>query len=363
MSGLFGMAADQILSVNAVTADGRFVTASETENTDLFWALRGGGGSTFAIVTSMIIKAHPDLPSAAATWSFTSANYSDAAMSGAFKAWLKYFPSNADLGIYSYLNLIPLGGGEVLFDMVPFLAPNKTLAEAQSILQPWLDDVKALGISVTPDWEYYESYYGVVQNQLTVGSANTIGSLSDNRLYPRANFENATLLNATASTLWEQVKAGYVILPYNLAPTYERGGKANNSVNPAWRSTVAYIITAGSLNYSQPASEVLDTWNGFLDGPMKAQRDLTPGSGGYLNEANRLERNFQWSFFGSNYPRLLEVKKKYDPFNLFYAKTGVGSEFFDVRSFDDLPNENGLLCANRSPSLYVAEGPTYTPSR
>jgi hypothetical protein len=61
---------------------------------------------------------------------------------------------------------------------------------------------------------------------------------------------------------------------------------------------------------------------------------------------------------------LLEVKKKYDPYNLFYAAQSVGSEFFEVRTLDDgYPDENGKLCVNPNPTLYVAEGPEYDPSR
>lgn len=45
LSSLYGMAADQILSVDIVTPDGRFITASEEENTELFWGLCGGGAS------------------------------------------------------------------------------------------------------------------------------------------------------------------------------------------------------------------------------------------------------------------------------------------------------------------------------
>ena len=48
MSSLYGMVADQVLEMNIVTADGYFVTASSRENTDLFWALRRGGASTWA---------------------------------------------------------------------------------------------------------------------------------------------------------------------------------------------------------------------------------------------------------------------------------------------------------------------------
>jgi hypothetical protein len=47
LSSLHGMAADQLLNLEVVTADGRFVTANAKENADLFWALRGGGGSTY----------------------------------------------------------------------------------------------------------------------------------------------------------------------------------------------------------------------------------------------------------------------------------------------------------------------------
>jgi FAD/FMN-containing dehydrogenase len=55
MSGLYGMGTDSALEFHVVTANGTFITANETSNADLFWALRGGGGSTFGIVTSAIV--------------------------------------------------------------------------------------------------------------------------------------------------------------------------------------------------------------------------------------------------------------------------------------------------------------------
>jgi FAD/FMN-containing dehydrogenase len=47
MSSLYGLAADQVLALEVVLSDGRFVTVTEENNPDLFWALRGGGGGIF----------------------------------------------------------------------------------------------------------------------------------------------------------------------------------------------------------------------------------------------------------------------------------------------------------------------------
>ncbi len=54
----YGLAIDNLLEVDMVLADGSFVTANESANADLFWAVRGGGGN-FGIVTSFVFRLHP----------------------------------------------------------------------------------------------------------------------------------------------------------------------------------------------------------------------------------------------------------------------------------------------------------------
>jgi len=59
---------------------------------------------------------------------------------------------------------------------------------------------------------------------------------------------------------------------------------------------------------------------------MKLLRDATPGSGAYGNEADFFEEDWQRSFWGVNYPRLLAIKRMYDPMGLFHCHHGVWSE-------------------------------------
>ena len=59
---------------------------------------------------------------------------------------------------------------------------------------------------------------------------------------------------------------------------------------------------------------------------MKIIREATPGSGAYVNEADYFEPDWQRSFWGVNYPRLLAIKKRVDPDNLFRVHHGIGSD-------------------------------------
>lgn len=66
-------------------------------------------------------------------------------------------------------------------------------------------------------------------------------------------------------------------------------------------------------------------------------RQLTPGSGTYMSEADPFEPDFKTAFFGKNYDRLLKIKDKYDPDQIFWARTAVGSDRWAEK-------ENGQLC-------------------
>jgi hypothetical protein len=69
---------------------------------------------------------------------------------------------------------------------------------------------------------------------------------------------------------------------------------------------------------------------------MDQLRAIVPNGGAYVSESNYFEKGWQQAYWGSNYPRLAEVKKKYDPDGLFFVHNGVGSEQWSADGFTKL---------------------------
>ena len=69
---------------------------------------------------------------------------------------------------------------------------------------------------------------------------------------------------------------------------------------------------------------------------MSQLRALVPYPGSYVSESNYFENGWQHSYWGSNYPRLAEIKRKYDPDGLFFVHNGVGSEQWSADGFTKL---------------------------
>jgi FAD/FMN-containing dehydrogenase len=341
LSSIYGIAADQVLSYSVVLASGQFVTASPTTNPDLFFALRGGGGSTFGIVTSVTIKAYPDFPVTTTTLAFSpSTTVSLANFWAGVRAYFNYFIPHSNAGIYSYIFGIP--GPSPTFSIAPFFAPNKTSAQTLALLSPWLNDLAALNITLTPTFTTHPNFLSAWQAnfpQEGVGGAFIFGS----RLFPRSNWLSKTSLDATFNAWKESIDAGGFCLTFNFAPRYYGPGSDPTSVNPAWRETVMHAMQIYSWPATATDAQILEVRK-LLTERQKAWRDVSPGAGAYLGESDREEVGWQQSFYGSHYARLLRIKRSVDPWDVFWAKTAVGSEGWAVRTGDVLGDENGILC-------------------
>lgn len=96
LSTAFGLAADNALAWEAVTADGRVLTASPAENPDLYWALSGGGAGNYAVVLSVTVKAHPDARVSGASLSVLSTD--ETVLYDALEAFHVSLPAIIDAG-------------------------------------------------------------------------------------------------------------------------------------------------------------------------------------------------------------------------------------------------------------------------
>ena len=339
LTGLYGTGADNVLAFEVVTADGEFVVANSTSHTDLFWALRGGGGSTFGVATSVTVKAHPDMPVTASRFSFSSAQTSNETFWSAIRSYLDINIANADAGTYTYWMIIP-SNGSFTFQFSPFFAPNKTLEEATALLQPWFNKLDSLNITYAPNLTHFDSYYSAWRASFPLEAVQKANVATGSRLFPRTNFESTEKRQELYENIRASSEKGRIQVHFNM----QAKSASDNAVNSHWRPLVSFSMQSVRWPINSTAEEIMKIRNDFQAVDMQKWRDISPGAGGYLAEADRLEPNFGQAFWGDKYPRLLKLKSELDPHDVFFATTAVGSERWKVESIDGLPNENGKLC-------------------
>ncbi|KAI1388030.1 FAD-binding domain-containing protein [Hypoxylon trugodes] len=345
LSSLYGLAADQVLSMEIVLADGRFVTASETSNPDLFWALRGGGGSTYGVVTSMVIRAFPEIPVTTMSFSLSSGEQvSIEQFWDAVHAYFEGFINYTDAGNYGHFVLNATSGNYV-WDMAPWFAPNMSKSEFQALTDPFLQKVKGIGIDLKPIYQEYTNFYDAWDKSFPLELWGSNLARYGSRLFPRENWENSTKLSSTFEAIRYVVQGGGVVSAYNLAAA-PKSGYPDNAINPAWRETVLHAIDI--VSWSQDMyTELITIWSNVLTSDWGAMwRSVSPTSGSYLSESDYIQPDFQYTFWGNKYDRLYKLKKKLDPWSVFYAQNAVGSEDWEMSDyiFGNLPSQNSRLC-------------------
>ncbi|KAK8050432.1 FAD binding domain-containing protein [Apiospora phragmitis] len=368
VSSTLGLGADQVLSLGVVTADGRYVTADPFTNPDLFFALRGvveNPCSTYGIIISAVYKAYPPVNLTTTSLSLTLSSSSNPSVPTAGAAVVR----NADafwtgVGLYYRFcgRIIEGGGGQGFSYIYPqsgggfrftttstFL--NHSRDEVSRIMQPLYTSLRREGVLTTADADPAAgnpSVYGASRRGGT--GDQPVNTRYRSRLLPRANWEDDARWGATMAAIRKATEAGYDENFYFHAtltsPTREVAGwpGADNAVNPAWRENLmhAMLMDVQPDNFTGQQARDRDARMQRCTGLL---RDVSPGAGAYMNEADPGEPAWQQAFFGSNYAWLLEVKESWDPWHLFWAPTTVGSEGWEVEAVDGYPNsQNGRLC-------------------
>lgn len=319
MSGYYGMAADNVETLQVVLPSGRFVSASNTSNPDLYWALRGGGGGTFGVVTSVIIRVHPKMPITTSVFSFsTSETVTKEVFWQGLRKFFELFIPFTDAHTYSYFFVWGsdnLNEDKLQFQMSPFFAPNHTIASFNELVKPWFDHLQSLNIPFAPNTTSFDSFYpAYTASWADSEHVGTNTYVPGNRLLPRGNWEDPVKFNKTFETLRNHSFAGHSIIGYHQAPRNRMN--VDNAVSPTFRHLISFLISGAQVeggDHATPA-QLKNATDRLTYDLLGKWREIAPDSdfgGSYLNEANVMESDWQSSFYGnSNYAKLLELKKK-----------------------------------------------------
>lgn len=346
--GLYGLAADQILSLEVVLPNGRFVHVDSETNPDLYFALRGGGGSTYGVVTSIVVAAYPKQPVTTLTYSFgTSQGMSIETFWDGVNAFWATFPTNADAGIYSYWFIMCPDNETCTFLMLPQWGNNMSATDLRPFNQPLFDELDSIGIQ--PENVTYAEYPGLLDAFTTTFPAESEGVgiwsfHTASRLFPRSNWDDPAALSRQSSAVRTAIEANGVMVGYNFRPADNPRVNQTNAVTSAWRDTLFFAMTSATYNTTATPEDIAAA-NKDLVELLQPWRDASPGAGTYMNEADINEPNWQQAFFGDNYGYLYDLKQRYDPWGVFYAQTAVGSEdWYITGQLEYYPTQNGQLC-------------------
>ncbi|KAK1833982.1 FAD binding domain-containing protein [Podospora conica] len=344
LTSLYGLAADHVLSIQLVTAAGTFLTASSTTNPDLFWALRGGGAGTFAIVTSMVVKAFPKIRTTTLTYNMTtSPTFSKDALWAAQRAYIDGFEEYADRGYYSYYRIRHVSG-ELYHDMTSMVAPNTTESEFRASMAPLWKRWEALGVPFVPVIREMDNFSDAWE-QAFPHEVWTWAMRQASRFVPRGVLADAARRREMVDAIRGVSEEGANILLFNMRNPPGAGG-VDNAVNPAWREVLMFAIMFVNWNVTDDAGRVERMSRNLTEVWNPRWKALTKGSGTYMSESDYIEPEWQESFHGDKYPRLLEIKERWDPEGVFYATNAVGSERWELseKIMGHLPSQNSRLC-------------------
>jgi len=302
-----GLSCDNLLSAEIVTADGGQLVVSEEQNEDLFWAIRGGGGN-FGVVTSLEFRVHPlsdiyggpmffELDDARAVLQFFREYIADAPEEfGGFPAWqiappLPFIPEDRH--------------GEPFLAFVACWAG--AIEDGERALKPLHDvaPVVAEHVGPMPYPALNSAFDGLVPAGLQhYWKANFVGDLTDAAI--DAHLEHGPKLPAVNSTVHIYPINGAV---HRVAP---------DATAFAYRNANFATVIAGM--WPDPArNEDSITWvRDFYAATAPHSEE-----GGYVNFMSGDDQDRIRANYGANYDRLVEVKRRYDPDNLFHLNQNI----------------------------------------
>lgn len=276
LTSIHGMAADQALSFDVVTSSGDYITANAQQNPSLFWALKGGGPSTFAAVLSVTVKTFLDYPSSGVSLRINSTHTTDPEVFWkGFNAFHELSNCFVENGLYAYYELF-----DQRLYVRPILGPNMTLAELDRIVKPLFNNLDAQGIPYDREEWYYPTFYDLYRNVFEDNGA-FLQIINGGRLFTKTDFaRNATAINAAHRHAIEQgaFVVGHIFGPGSGVPTVD------NAIHPRLRDGSSFSISFVNIPGNASLVEKARAQNLVTNVVGRALREASPHGAAYVNE-------------------------------------------------------------------------------
>jgi FAD/FMN-containing dehydrogenase len=314
----FGLTCDNLLEATVVTANGRALVCNAQEHADLYWALRGGGGGNFGIVTRLLFRTHPvdRVVTYALEWPWSDAKRVVA-------AWQKLAPRAPD-GLFSVLNLNAVGGSPAtprITSAGQFFGAEDRL---RALLKPLVDSGSPTRFTTTT-----RSYMDA--QRMWAGCSGTIvechlqpqGRLGRSTFKGKSSFANRPLSGRGIDTLICQIEArrktgagpGIILLDSYGGAINRVKKNATAFVHRDALFSMQYLAYWGASDAAEPNLRWLRSFYAAMRPYVSAFA--------YQNYIDPERTNWRHAYYGSNFGRLVSVKRRYDPENVFRFRQSI----------------------------------------
>jgi hypothetical protein len=304
-SRLFGLTADSMLEISMIDYKGNVINASNNTNEDLFWACRGAGGGNFGVISTMTFKL-PEKIKMATLINIDYIKVENDEMIKIFEIWIKFLKDldrriNLKMGIY---NSEEKGKGIKITGIFygrkeeadGILVPLKNVFKNGVFDLDYMTALEAYRIiqDSHPPYEKYKSSGRFVYNDFDRNDIEKIIKLVSTRA------EGATY---TAVSLYG---LGGAVADKDKEETafYYRDANFIMGLQSVWEE-------------SKFASQNVE----WVKARLEYIKLITTGA--YVNFPSAELQNYEKEYFGSNAEKLKEIKRKYDPFNVFGFPQGI----------------------------------------
>jgi len=321
-SRAYGLTCDQTAAVEIVTADGVLRRCEPTQDEDLYWACRGGGGGNFGVVTSFGFSAH-SIPEAITLFTL---EWPWEAADSVLDAWIRWIPSAPD-ELWANCQLFSsgtIGGGLVKVTGV-FVGSESACSSALSPLTSAVAEPPTYRFVGPADYltatMIEAGCEGMPVAQCAAPTQSPFAAKSSYVGGPLPESAVTAILSALSSLPASLPGAGGGVVfdgyggAINQVAANETAFVHRNAV-----SCAQYSITYASTAPSQTTVSAASAWLQDL------HQVFEPASqGSYQNYIDPTLADWQQAYYGSNLPRLRQVKRKYDPDDVFHFAQSIPS--------------------------------------